>query len=163
MDIISHALLGGAVVADQKLLLPAILFGAGPDILNGVPVHLAVLRILRKDGKKWKEVLPIILQPDFWRREAPSWTHTSYLYIHSLLFAGATALLLFLIYPPWLPLMKAWLLHIGLDYFTHKDWYAVKPLYPFSEWNIGFFNWFKTPLKYVGIPLSVIIFWLVYF
>lgn len=161
MDIISHALLGGAVVADRDLILPALLFGMGPDLLNGIPVYIGASRSLRKEGISWSTVWRLLHTPGHWQKAAP-WTHTSYLYLHSLFPAILLTIAIYLLYPSWLTLMKAWFLHLGIDYITHKNWFTAKPLYPLSNWNIGLCNWFETPLKYGGALLSLGIFVKVY-
>ena len=161
MDVVSHALLGASVVADQKLVWPALIFGAGPDLINGIPVHLFMIWKLKKEGKSWPEIFQILKNPDEWKK-APVWTHTLYLYLHSLWFALLVGTAIYLFYPPWLVLMKAWFLHIGLDFFLHRDWFGVKPFYPLSRWQFNLVNWFETPLKYLGVPISLLIFLLVY-
>lgn len=162
MDIISHALLGAAVVADEKLLWPALFFGAAPDILNGIPTHLAMMRRKKKEGMSFGRILKSFFSPEQWEG-APSWMHTIYGYTHSLLLALAIYIFLWVVYPPWIILMKAWLLHLAIDFLTHRDWFAVRLLHPFSDWQAGLFNWFETPLKYLGIIISIPIFALVYF
>ncbi len=162
MDILSHSLLGAAVVADKNLLLPALVFGAGPDLLNGLPTHLYMIRKLRAEGKEWPEVFRSLVTPYEWQK-APSWTHTLYLNLHSLFFAFLLAGALYFFYPAWLILMKAWFLHIGLDFFLHRGWFGIKPFYPLSNYQFNLVNWFETPLKYLALPLSLIVFIAVYF
>lgn len=161
MDILSHSLLGAAVVRDKHLLLPALIFGAGPDLLNGIPTWLAMTSLLRREGKTWHEVLKFLLISEEWQK-APRWTKISYNYIHSLFLGAIIFILLYLIYPPWLVLMKAWFLHLVLDFFTHTSWFSIKPLYPLSDWQMDFFNWFETPIKYLGVFISFMIFAFVY-
>ncbi|MBI2515222.1 hypothetical protein HYV91_03545 [Candidatus Wolfebacteria bacterium] len=162
MDIFSHALLGAAVVNNKELLLPAFLFGAGPDLISGIPVWTATIYRLRKEKKSWREIRRFFCDPHNWQ-SAPAWTHTFYIYLHSLLFAILLSWFIYYFYPPWLILMRAWFLHIILDIPTHKDWFAHKPFYPFSNRNFGLFNWFETPLLYLGVLISAVIFGLVYF
>lgn len=162
MDIVSHALLGAAIVKDQNLLVPALAFGAGPDILNGIPVHIAMFRRLRNEGKSWRDIFSALLNPQWWLT-APTWTHASYLHMHSLFFAGLISLALYIIHPPWLILMKAWFLHIGIDIFTHREWFATRPFYPLSNWHVDAFNWFESPLRYAGIVISAFVLGIVYF
>lgn len=86
MDFISHAFLGSALVADKKLLLPALFFGAGPDLINGIPVHFATAWRLKNEGKTWREIFRIFTDLYAWKK-TPAWTHTLYLHMHSLWFA----------------------------------------------------------------------------
>lgn len=140
MDIVAHALwtTAAATLVRRKVNRPihlgwAAFWGVIPDLVSfTIP---ACLRIWWRLTGVTKSLLPTANGPHF------EWVWGVYNCSHSaLIFAmcfGAACLIL-----RRTPIvMLGWLLHIGIDIFTHRGWFATHFLWPASEVHFDGIPW----------------------
>lgn len=142
MDIFAHALWTGAAAVAVRPKLPqpirvrvgwCVAWGVFPDLASFlIP---AVVRIGRWLTGESQTLLPDGSGPRFdWVWQVYNGSHSALVF--SLVFA---AVWLYLRRPPLE--MLGWLLHIGIDIFTHRAWFAVKFLWPLSDYHIDGLPW----------------------
>ena len=143
MDIFAHALwtAAAAVAVRPKLKQPirvgwCVAWGVLPDLATFlIP---AVVRIGRWLTGYSPTLLPDRASPRFdWVWPLYNATHSAVLF--TLIFG---AICLYLRRPPLE--MLGWALHIVIDVFTHRGWFAVKFLWPLSDYHINGLAW-ETP------------------
>lgn len=165
MDIISHAILGGAINLGskepkaKKRILTGIIFALLPDLaLFFVFFYIGLINArpflipLNSDWNGFRSASPILSA--LW--EIP----------HSFFFALLIILPIILILK--LPRIAFWAYcsHIFTDLFTHAGEWAVKPFFPFSYEFNGFTNawaWTLTSMTFLWVIILVSLFILNYF
>ncbi len=161
MDIIAHALCttAAAVIVRRKSHRPirlgwAIFFGVLPDLASfSVP---AILRVWWRVTGVTKTLLP---QPDGPHFE---WVWGLYNCVHSLLiFALVFGAAWAIARRPVLELL-GWMLHIVIDIFTHRGFFAIQFLWPVSLAHFDGIRW-ETPwllaMTYAVLMATFILLW----
>lgn len=148
MDIFSHALWGATVIRKRNLLWPALLFGAGPDILGGAP---RILLVFFTTGQHWAgytwQMLPDIIKDNYF-----VW-HSIFgcllVFIGIILFKRKYW---FLIFP--------YLIHIIIDTVTHTGDILYRLLYPFIDYvpsRVVASNWWEDTRLWVASTAFLIL------
>ena len=161
MDIIAHALwttaAAGAVRRKSNRSIPlgwAAFWGVFPDVVSfTIP---AVLRIWWWLTGASKSLLPQANGPHF------EWVWGMYNCSHSaLVFSTVFGLAwLFLRHPPLA--MLGWILHISIDIFTHRGWFATHFLWPVSPLHVDGIPWetgWLLATNYAAIALVLLLLW----
>ena len=161
MDIVAHALWtsAAATAARRKLnrnihLGWTACWGVFPDLVSfTIP---AVLRLWWRLTGVSKSLLPDGHGPQF------EWVWGVYNCFHSALVFGAFFGAAWLLARRPVPEMCGWGLHIVIDTFTHRGWFATQFLWPVSTirfdgmpWETG---WFLA-VNYIGLTVVVLLLW----
>ncbi len=160
MDLPSHVLWTYAlervtapnfVNSNLEFVLASLFFAALPDLLESTP-FLIYLTLHRKkyNLKKLVSVYSFAIDINHNRQNEYDasfpWAAKISFYTHSFLLFILFALLL-RSFSHWLSFsfLIGYGLHLFIDVFLHKDYFASKPLYPLSNFSIyGFITWYKT-------------------
>jgi membrane-bound metal-dependent hydrolase YbcI (DUF457 family) len=168
MDVIAHTLWTNALFhakyqTNRKLRYWAAFFGVAPDLVSFVPVMVyGVLSGALFSGQPW-----YTMTSGFFRYGAESYNYT-----HSLVIFAFTLILVTIIgniikyfqnpkkYRFWFfwPLL-GWALHIGIDMFTHPDFYNTPVLFPLSSYrsNLGV-SWAHPTFMLINYGLLILVY-----
>jgi hypothetical protein len=148
MDMISHGAWGMTIVRRKKLLLPAFIIGALPDLISTVPGFIYV-QLTR--GLTW----------NFDWNALPLWSTGLYDYGHSLLGLATFALFIIIFFRKYLILIYPYAAHIFLDIFTHQNDILARLFYPWVAYNpqrLWGWNWWEHPwVSVINWALIIII------
>lgn len=145
MDFIAHGLWTNIVFykkypQEKRQRYLAVFFGMMPDLVFA-PAFIYMLMFVRG---RFNEA---VFSSNLWMFKFAS---VGYQYTHSIVIFIAVMILVVIIrkgkmyWPMW-----GWALHIGIDIFTHKDFYETPFLFPLSNYKIGVVAW--------GHPLFMLI------
>lgn len=159
VDIIAHGIsTAAAVVAGRRSAIRpvrlswALFFGVFPDLVAfTIP---ACLRIWWRLTGVTRSLLPTPDGPHF------EWVWGVYNAAHSLLVFGVVFAILWLVMRR--PVLEAlgWLLHILLDIFTHRGFFAVPFLWPLSSVHVDGIPW-ETPWFLAATYAVLVTVWVV--
>lgn len=163
MDVISHALMGeiiyllGNAPANENFWI--IFFSVVADIIH-IPFYLI---LGKKNGRRF-----CIAKAQDWEGASKKYKFFAVVYdvMHSIFFAFFIILPIILFFNFTLWAFFAYLLHIIVDIFTHRDEWAIKIFYPFKFKIDGFSNAWIWPIKKMidyWIIFSAIILFLLFF
>jgi hypothetical protein len=130
MDILGHALWGYVVFRKKALTKWAVLMTMMPDLLS-FGIYLVILLFTGRlilGGSEFHTI--------------PHYVTFMYNTTHSLLIAGMFGVFVYLKYRKYLVLVYGWMMHIGIDIFTHTDtFFPTHILYPVSYVHFSFIRW----------------------
>ena len=135
MDILGHALWGYVVFRKKALTKWTVLMAMMPDLLS-FGIYLVILLFT---GRLYK-ITAILGGPEF--HTIPNYVIFIYNTTHSLLIAGMFGIFVYLKYRKYMVLIWGWMMHIGIDIFTHTDtFFPTHILYPVSYVHFSFIRW----------------------
>lgn len=151
MDVLSHGLWGGAIVASKgkRFFWLGFLFGILPDIISFLP-HFFDMTF----GDGWH---PLGKRPPL--ESIPQITFALYNVTHSLIIFSAAFLATWaFLKKPFLPTL-AWGLHILLDIPTHSTSFFPTPfLWPISDFKIDGISWSHPLIYFTNLGLLFLIY-----
>jgi len=154
MDVISHALMGAILCllfrANRTAAFWIIFFSVFPD-LTLIPAYI----ILGKKNKRFLWLAKNIDWPGF-SKNHPALA-MFYDITHSILFAAFIILPAVIFFKLPGASLIAYLFHIAIDVFSHKQEWAIKIFYPFDFKINGFSDAWAWPIKLMAISWAVLI------
>jgi len=150
MDNLSHFLFGYFLFSGKVSTPLILLFTNIPDITAIFHrIYYSVIKDKRTTVKKFLKWKP--------NKEYLKIYRTS----HSLFFVLGLGLILFFLTENYLILTLCMISHLALDIITHSGEWGTRIFYPFSDFHIDAFNWFKdknyTIIIFMMIILMIII------
>jgi len=129
MDFFAHALWAYAAFRKQTLTKWAVVMSVMPDVLS-FGIYMLTLFVTGNFAfGKPPEVIP---------------DYVTFMYniTHSMFIAGMFGIFLYIRYRKYMLLVLGWVLHIGIDIFSHsEDFFPTHFLYPISNFNVSFIAW----------------------
>lgn len=149
MDLVSHALWGSTIIRRKPYVWWALFFGAAPDLLGSGP---GVFYLLLVQHRFWSSTTWPLL---------PQALKDNYHFWHGLLATVIVFLAIVIIKQKAWFLILPYLLHIGMDLFTHVTDVSSSLFFPFVKYNSNrliSLNWWEHSwILAINILLLVII------
>jgi len=161
VDILFHGF-SGLVISKAltgKYLKTSLFYAILPDLLE--KIFLTYFKLKHAGPKSLNSIFGDWLnlkepqdQLFNWRRLADRMGHSLFL----IPLIGLLTFVAFRVY--WLILVLVYLSHLVFDILTHEGDYAVRPLFPLSNWHMEGRNWLKNKQVWFGLWLALLIIWL---
>ena len=160
MDIVAHALWTNALykkVLPKKRcwrdIMQIIFWSNFPDFFSFGIVFL--LNIFRLE--------PIWRDEGYYIRHLPEWFYLVHGVVYSIpIFLAVFALAWLMARKPYI-LMGGWLIHIAIDIFTHKTFFAPRFLWPFSDFHLEVISWANSRFMLINYSALAIVYLSWYF
>ena len=165
MDILAHSLWTNLAFLkkypdNKKQRLWAVFFGILPDLISFAPA--TIFGLFMSIGRNSAGHLLALTGSNFWPFV---WARESYNYTHSLvvflgIFLTVIAVRKGKIYWP----LLGWTLHIGIDIFSHKNFYETPFLFPISNYRFSHgMSWGHPVFMAVNYSSLAVVYLVLYF
>jgi membrane-bound metal-dependent hydrolase YbcI (DUF457 family) len=157
MDILYHAIIGLVIskAATHAYRFDSMIFAMLPDLVGATP--LQIVKLVRADATNPRNFLKDFIadskRNDFFGRLDKICYRTT----HSLLALVIVGIVTFLFTHNGALLTFSYFSHLLIDIFTHEGPFALRPLYPFSDWHVEGFRWTTNKKVFVGFWIGLIV------